>query len=171
MNSRIEKIVFADLDHVLTNVDIDNTSFLSYDPSKYKLSEHNLANFNKILHVTGASIVVASNWRRFKWPDIYWTFDGKKYKSPLEDFKKMYADDIIGMLPPKRHITKCEALELWFEDNPWFSKNDAYVILEDDLNEGYQAHPVFSKHLVLTDWHVGLTSKDARKAISILEER
>ena len=164
-NGIIDKIVFADLDHVLTNTDIDNTSFWSYDPSKYMLSKHNLASFNKVLDATGSKVVVASNWRRFKWPDIYWEFKGKAYKSLLESFKEMYKGTIIGTLP----ATKCEALELWFEDNPWFSKYGNYAILEDDLNEGYQDHPVFSKHLVLTDYHVGLTDNDASKAINIIE--
>ena len=76
---------------------------------------------------------------------------------------------IIGSLPPDRHITKCEALELWFEDNEWFNKKTSqYVILEDNTREGYQAHPIFYKHLVLTDYHYGLTKEDANKAISIL---
>lgn len=169
MNLGIDKIIFLDIDHVLTNVDVDGTSFWSYDSSRYKLSDYNLRNLDNILKSTGASIVIASNWRRFKWPDIYWEFKGQLYRSPLEDFKKSYDNEIIGMLPPERHATKCECLELWFEDNPWFSKNGSYVILEDDVNEGYQAHPIFIKHLILTDWHTGLTEEDSNRAIKILE--
>ena len=169
MNLGIDKIIFLDIDHVLTNVNVDNTSFLSYDPTKYKLSEYNLKNLNMILKSTGASIVIASNWRRFIFPDIYWEFNGKRFMSPLESFKKAYSSKIIGMLPVERHATKCECLDLWFEDNPWFSKKGCYVILEDDLNERYQAHPIFRKHLILTDFRTGLTSKDANSAIHILE--
>ena len=171
MNGRIDRIVFLDVDHVLTNTGIDNTSFLSYDPSKYRLSKVNLANLDKVLDTTGASIVIASNWRKFKKPNTAWLFDGKWYKSTLEPFKEMYGSKIIDMLPVEHGLTKCECLELWFEDNPWFSKHGKYVILEDDMREGYQAHPIYSKHLVLTDFHVGLTIEDASKAVSILEGR
>ena len=168
MNDNIDKIVFLDIDHVLTNTDIDNTSFWSYDPSKYKLSKVNLSNLDKVLDTTGASIVIASNWRKFKKPYTAWHFEGKWYESPLEPFKEMYGSKIIDMLPVEHGLTKCECLELWFEDNPWFSKHGHYVILEDDLREGYQRHLIYSKHLVLTDYHFGLTEADADRAILIL---
>ena len=169
MKNYPEKLIFLDLDHVLTNTDLDQSSFLSYDPSKYHLSLINLKFLDNILAKTDAKIVVASNWRRFVPPYIIWEYKGKQYKSIFEPFKKIYKDYIIGILPPDRHITKCEALELWFEDNEWFNKKSSrYVILEDDTREGYQAHPIFLKHLILTDYHVGLTEKDANKAISIL---
>ena len=169
MKNYPEKLIFLDLDHVLTNTDLDQSSFLSYDPAKYHLSELNLKFLDKILNETKAKIVIASNWRRFVPPYIFWEFKGKRYRSIFESFKIMYKDYIIGILPPDRHITKCEALELWFEDNEWFDKKTSkYVILEDDTREGYQAHPIFYKHLILTDYHVGLTENDANKAISIL---
>lgn len=169
MNLGIDKIVFLDIDHVLTNTDIDNTSFLSYDPSKYKLSEVNLVNLDKVLDSTGASIVVTSNWRKFKQPDAAWLFDGKWYESPLESLKERYGSKIIDMLPAEHGLSKCECLELWFEDNPWFSKHGHYVILEDDLREGYQRHLVYSKHLIMTDRRFGLTKASADKAIAILD--
>lgn len=169
MGKLADKVIFLDLDHVLTNTDLDNTSFRHLDPSKYKLSSINLKWLDKVLVETGAKIVIASNWRKFSPPNIFWHFEGKMYPSILEPFKKMYGNYIIGMLPPERHATKCECLELWFEDNPWLSKTeDKYVILEDDLREGYQRHLVYSKHLILTDYHVGLTEQDAAKAMSIL---
>ena len=168
MNLGIDKIIFLDVDHVLTNTDVDSTSFLSYDPSKYKLSLANLANLDRVLDATGAYIVIASNWRKFKKPNTAWLFDGKWYESTLEPLKELYGSRIIDMLPVEHGLTKCECLELWFEDNPWFSKHGHYVILEDDTREGYQKHLVYSKHLVLTDYHFGLTEADAEKAISTL---
>ena len=169
MDKLADKVIFLDLDHVLTYTDLDNTSFMHLDPSKYMLSKINLRWLDKILKSTGAKIVIASNWRKFTPPCTQWLHGGKLYNSTLEPLKKMYKEHIIGMLPPERHITKCDCLELWFEDNPWFSKlKDKYVILEDDLNEGYQRHLIYSKHLILTDYHVGLTEDDADKAIALL---
>lgn len=163
------KVIFLDLDHVLTNTDIDSTSFKHLDPSRYKLSKANMRWLDKILEKTGAKIVVASNWRKFSPPSINWLYRGKLYSSLLEPFKELYKSHIVGMLPPKRHTTKSECLELWFEDNPWMSKTTGkYVILEDDIREGYQENPFFAKHLILTDYHVGLTEHDADTAIEML---
>lgn len=168
MNDKIDRLIFLDLDHVLTNTSLDNTSFLSYDPSKYMLSKINLMHLDRILGATNAKIVIASNWRKFKKPYTAWYFEGKWYESILEPFKKLYSGKIIDTLPVEHNLTKCECLELWFEDNIWFSKHGHYVILEDDINERYQEHSIYSKHLVLTDYHVGLTDDDASKAIAML---
>ena len=165
-----DKIIFLDIDHVLTNTDLDNTSFKHFDPLKYKLSKINLHWLDVLLSKSNTKIVIASNWRKFTPPHTQWEYRGKLYNSTLEPFKKLYSRYIIGMLPPERHLTKCECLELWFEDNEWFSKSKSkYVILEDDLREGYQSHLIYSKHLVLTDYHVGLTESDVSKALSILK--
>lgn len=168
MNNNIDKIIFLDLDHVLTNTDLDNSSFLSFDPSKYRLSEINMKWLDKILEVTDAKIVISSNWRRFIPPHVIWDYKGKEYRSILEPFKAKYRADIIDMLPAERHATKCECLELWFEDNSWFSKHGKYAILEDDTREKYQEHHIYSKHLILTNYRFGLTETDADKAISFL---
>ena len=170
MVDAIDKIIFLDLDHVLTNTDLDQSSFLSFDPSKYHLSPINVKWLDKILDSTDAKIVIASNWRRFNYPNICWTYNGKQYRSILEPFKKKYKSQIIGMLPPTRYATKCECLDLWFEENHWFSIHDSkYVILEDDSRERYQEHEIFRKHLILTDYHVGLTEANANEAIAMLQ--
>ena len=165
----IDKIIFLDIDHVLTNTDIDGSSFMLLNPSTYRLSEVNMQWLDKILAMIDAKIVIASNWRKFTPPNNAWLYDGKWYQSPLEDFKAKYKGHVIGMLPPERHTTKRDCLELWLEDNPWFSKSKGkYVILEDDINEDYQNDMYFAKHLILTDFHFGLTEKDADKAIALL---
>ena len=169
MDSQCSKVIFLDIDGVLTNTAIDGTSFLSLDPSKYKLSRHNLKLLDKVLESTSAKIVIASNWRKFSDLDPVWHVDGKDFYSTLVPFKKMYAKHIIGMLPPKRHMTKCACLDLWFESNTWLPKQHSkYVILEDDESEMYQDNAVYSKHLVFTDYRYGLTMQDASKAIVLL---
>lgn len=165
----IDKIIFLDIDHVLTNTGIDNSSFRSLDPSKYRLSKVNLKWLDKILAATSAKIVIASNWRKFSPPNTRWLYDGKWYESTLEPFKELYRSYIIDMLPPKRHIPKSGCLDIWFESNKWFSKEEGkYAILEDDLREGYQDNATYAKHLVLTDYRYGLTEDDALRAVSIL---
>ena len=165
-------IIFLDIDHVLTNTEIDNTSYLHHDPSKYALSEYNLKNLDSILDKCGAKIVIASNWRRFEPPRTAWIYNGKQYESQLPKFREQYSQYIIDDLPHDRYLTKSEALELWCEDHmDDFSKSTSrYVILEDDPNEGYQDNMFFSKHLVLTDYRYGLSEKDVAKALKILKE-
>lgn len=169
MESKASKVIFLDIDGVLTNTDIDGTSFKHLDPSRYKLSEHNLKILGKVLEQTGAKIVITSNWRKFTGPDPVWHFGGKDYHSTLVPFIQMHSKHVIGMLPPERHISKCDCLELWFEDNPWLSKSKGkYVIFEDELSEMYQENLEYAKHLVLTDYHYGMTEQDASKAIALL---
>ncbi len=172
MKCKPTSIIFLDIDGVLTNTDIDDTSFLSFDPSKYRLSAFNMSVLDTLIEASGAKIVVASNWRRFTPPNTSWRLNGKDYASTLEPFKHMYKDDIIGMLPPDRHCTKAECLSLWFSKNPWISKRDgSYVILEDDASEGYQLDPDYAKRLVMTNFHYGLTQADAQQALEILHAR
>jgi hypothetical protein len=163
-------IIFLDIDHVLTNTDVDDTSYLNYDPSKYSLSEYNLKNLDKILDASGAKIVIASNWRRFVPPRNSWLYNGKHYMNQLPKFRERYSDYIIDDLPHDRYLNKSEALELWCEyhcEN--FSKaKDRYLILEDDIREGYQDNVNFRKHLVLTDYHYGLSENDVKKSFEIL---
>jgi hypothetical protein len=47
--------------------------------------------------------------------------------------------------------------------------NDKYVILEDDIKEGYQNNMIFKDHLILTDYRYGLSENDAKNAIKILK--
>ena len=169
MDTRPDKLVFLDIDHVLTNTCIDGSSFFCYDPASYRLSQVNLAALDYVLSESCAKIVIASNWRRFIGVDPVWEFNGELYRSPLPEFQRRYSKHIIGMLPPHRHMTKCEALELWFRENTWFSKTEGrYVILEDDIKERYQDDAAFIKHLIMTDLRTGLTHEDARHAVEIL---
>ena len=70
----------------------------------------------------------------------------------------------------ERHLSKSEALELWFEDNPWTSKaNGKYVVLEDEPEaEGFSVHPIFYKHTIKTSRESGFTREDAERALQIL---
>lgn len=169
MENRPDKIIFLDIDHVLTNTSLDNTSFLHLDPAKYRLSEINLKILDKLLEKSGAKIIIASNWRKFSFDIPYWVYGGKRYYSLLNAFKERYGNYIVGALPPDRHINKSQALSLWFEDNSWFSKTTGkYVILEDDPDEEYQDDIIYAKHLVMTDPKFGLTEDNLAEALRIL---
>lgn len=167
------RILFLDLDGVLTNTEIDQSSYLCEDPSRYKISKYNLDNLLSVLKkFDDTRIVISSNWRRFDSKNPLWEYKGKTYFGLLPETRKILKKWIVDDLPHDRHITKSEAMELWFEDNSWFKKNsltNKYVILDDDWREGYLEHPIFSKHLVYTDVKYGFDQNDIEKACRILK--
>jgi len=169
MTSPASQILFLDIDGVLTNVQ-DGSSYLCGNPKTYGISEANFILLKKILQAhPQAKIVISSNWRRWEDPNPSWVYNGQTFYGALPKLRKRLSKKIIGDLTHERHLNKTEALELWFEDNEWLSKTSGkYVILDDDWREGYQAHPIFSKHLVFTDWRLGLVEDDAARAIEIL---
>lgn len=169
-----KKIIFIDIDGVLTNVE-DGSSYLCGDPSTYRISERNLANLMLVLDSSPSTrVVVSSNWRRFddngKWS--YCRFGSVyAFKNQLPKLRRMLSKWIIGDLTHERHLSKSEALELWFEDNPWASKiHGKYVIFEDEPEaEGFTAHPIFYKHTIKTSRDVGLAEEDAARALAFLK--
>ena len=167
-----EKVLFLDIDGILTNIN-DGSSFLCGDPSTYRISEKNLANLMTLLEKEPKlKIVISSNWRRFEGDDPSWTCFGKTYHGCLPKHRTILKKWIIGDLTHERHLNKAEALELWFEDNEWMSKNNSkYVILEDDvLREGFSMHPIFYKHTIETSPQFGLSEEDVERAIAILKD-
>ena len=162
--------IFLDIDGVLTNIN-DRSSYLCEDPKTYRLSKTNLSNLKMILdRCPDSRVVISSNWRRFIGDKPCWEFRGKIFYGLLPELRKILKPWIVGDLTHERYLSKSEAMELWFEDNPRFSKTlGKYVILEDDVQrEGFSLHPIFYKHLIATSKDQGLTAKDASKAISML---
>ena len=165
-----EKIIFIDIDGVLTNVK-DGSSYLCGNPSTYRISEKNLENLLVVLEAEPETrVVVSSNWRRFEGDHPAWECGGKTYFGCLPKLRELLAKWIIGDLTHERHLSKSEALELWFEDNPWLSKKSGkYVILEDESwREGFASHPIFYKHTIETSRESGFTREDAERALQIL---
>lgn len=171
MPSRALKICFLDLDGVLTSIE-DGTSYLCENPLKYGISAMNFKNLQKIIDgdPENTKIVISSNWRRFTEQHPFWIYGGKKYFNFLPKVREKLGKLVLGDIPHDQGLSKSEAMELWFEDNSWFSKTTGhYVILEDDPSrEGFLSHPIFSKHLVATSYETGLTEKDAETALKVL---
>lgn len=164
------RLLFLDIDGVLTNVQ-DGSSYLCENPKTYGISEMNFMRLKKILQAyPHAKIIISSNWRRWEDPRPSWEYKGKIFYGVLPKLRKLLSKKIIDDLTHEWHLNKSEAMELWFEDNPWFSKTSSkYVILDDDWREGYLEHPIFSKHLVYVDSRYGLQDEDVEKACKILK--
>lgn len=163
-------VIFLDIDGVLTNLE-DGSSYLCEDPNSYRISKKNFKNLVSVLkEVPDSRVVISSNWRKFEGKNPCWRFNGRIYESQLPKLRKMLGDLVIGDLPHDHGLSKSEAMELWFEDNGWISKKHGkYVILDDDVTEGYHANQFFFKHLIYTSIKTGFTELGAKSAIKILK--
>ena len=166
-----EKVIFIDIDGVLTNVE-DGSSYLCGNPSTYRISEKNLENLLLVLKAEPQTrVVISSNWRRFEGDHPAFEYNRKIYYGCLPKLRWMLSKWIVGDLTHERHLTKSEALELWFEDNSWLSKKfGKYAILEDEpFAEGFSSHPIFYKHTVKTNKQIGFSREDVEKTLSLIK--
>jgi hypothetical protein len=155
-----ENLIFLDFDGVCNSFDYG--SYLNHKNTKYGYDEKIIKRLRHICKYGNARIVISSNWRRFPLDGSYtFTYNDEKVTchNPLPKLCDALGDLIVGTLPKDRHMSKSEALEIWFEYNQQF--DGKYAILDDDLREGYQYVPAFKKNLWLTDPMFGLTDKIA----------
>lgn len=145
-------VIFLDFDGVCNS--FETGSYLTHTPDQYGVDPKIMDRINDICVKTDARIVISSNWRRFE-PDGSYRFNKNWYKNPIMKLVENLGHHIAGCLPLDRHITKSEALQLWFEDHPDFEGN--YAILDDDEREGFQHVPRFKKNFWLTDMRYGVT--------------
>lgn len=105
-----------------------------------------IVNLESIPVETGADIIVSSSWRRLGKETLIrvWVHNGRCSRR------------LVGTIPVE--IAKRDAIVAWIAAHP----DDRYVILD--------AEDLRLQNQVRTDPEVGLTLKDAREAISILNK-
>lgn len=105
-----------------------------------------IVNLESIPVETGADIIVSSSWRRL----------GKETLIRVWEHNGRCSRRLVGTTPVE--IAKRDAIVAWIAAHP----DDRYVILD--------AEDLRLQNQVRTDPEVGLTLKDAREAISILNK-
>ena len=161
--------IFLDIDGVLTSQQETPGSYINHEPEEYGLSKSCVKRLLKLADQLKAKVIVSSNWRRFT-DDGTWCHMGTKVvKTPLPALKKVLGDRYAGDLTHEQHLTKSEALELWFEDTGLDWKACRYVVFDDDLREGF-SWSKFRTHFILTNDETGLTDADCKKAVEILSK-
>jgi hypothetical protein len=164
--------VILDVDGVMTDLDSDIGSYITHSGEKYGVSKDPLNRLMRLLSDTGAKVVISSNWRRFDetGPGSIWRnmlYEGTH--NPLPKLKASLKSCWLCDLPKVRHITKSQALRMWFDENHLDPEKCKYVIFDDDMREGF-AESEFKDHFIHTDYHTGLTDEDCEKAKEILNK-
>jgi hypothetical protein len=161
-----ETIIFLDIDGVL--LPFQGKHFASTCGSLFP--DHTMEAFSLILQeMEGAKIVLSSTWRvqdRFRKEIIAGLRSyGYAYGGPLLEAEFMDLTD------PDMHGERQHEIHDWLQRNP--DKVGAWIALDDEeLMEGSEnaaRRAVFQGHVVKTESHMGLTVKNARYAIGLLQ--
>jgi hypothetical protein len=165
-SSTAETIIFLDIDGVL--LPFEGRRFASTCGSLFP--DHTLEAFSLILQeMDGVKIVLSSTWRvqdRFRKEIIAGLRSyGYAYGGPLLEAEFMDLTD------PDMHSERQHEIYDWLQRNQ--DKVGAWVALDDEeLMEGAEnaaRRAVFQGHVVRTESHIGLTVKNARYAIGLLQ--
>ena len=166
------KLIFLDIDGVLNPTHYMNAMYKLWKASFNEIKSHdeygqlffyhNCNALKKIVDETGAKIVISSTWR----------MAGESEMKALWQHRKL-AGEIIGITPTETAVVEsgeaefydmvCRGMEIahWIKHNN-FTGN--YVIIDDTEDMLKEQEQFF----VVTNGFVGLTFKDADKAIEIL---
>jgi len=152
--------VFLDIDGVLNSKESFHKKFIETGTC-LNTSEHVsnvlVEHLNTLIDKTNASIVISSAWRL--------CFDITKIKKVLEASGFRHNDKIVGCTPLLR-FSCFRGLEIqtWMESHG-VHKHEI-VILDDNSD---MVH--LMDRLVQTDFNIGLTKKNVKEAISLLNRK
>lgn len=138
------KLIFLDVD----GVSVNRTSLMVASGFKAPADPGCVAALNRIIEATGAAIVVSSTWRiaGLDWMKdklAEWGVQGAVHGATRE-FCDMRGHEIGAYLVAHAECSR-------------------FVILDDDSDMG-----TLSKYLVQTEFELGLTEHDAKRAITVL---
>lgn len=165
------RIVFLDIDGCLTTVE-DGSSFLCMDDATYRISEKKAVMLLHLLYETDANVVISSNWRKFG-DDGCWICGNLRFKNNLPHLRTILGDRYLGDLPYYRGegLTKAETLEKWGESVGADFDTMNFVVIDDDLSEGFLDNPKFRSRYVHCISKTGMTSEQCDIAKRLFSER
>ena len=175
------KVIFLDIDGVLNVISHDHDEFGS------QFHKHFVENLRRIIHMTGAKIVISSSWRKNGLEEMQAMWKHRNYPGEVIDvtpslyLKKgggiQFWNDKIRQHPtPKIHgysIPRGAEIEYWLK-NEAKEPVESYVILDDDTDMLLSQKDNFiccsgnQDHEDCIDIGYGLTRRNAFKAIYIL---
>lgn len=162
------KVIFLDIDGVLNSTkSIKKNKSTDYGRFYDNPSMESIRALNQIIAKTGAVCVISSVWRLgCDWMNIWRILDLCGFDG-----------EIIGSTPINNKGRGSEIAQWLIDeasgDNLTVTRNEirpveSYVIIDDDVFDITEKGQ--KKHIIKTDSEVGLTGKDAEKAIKILND-
>ena len=143
------KIIFLDIDGVLNN---DNTPPYPKGWPESHIHDDLVAKVERLAQQSGAKIVMSTSWRA--------KFSAPEFQELLG--KKGLTAEIIDCTPLKfSYRDRSGDIRDWLDDNAELGV-EKFVALDD-----VQMYNM-NGHLVLTDYHKGITDDDVEKALKIL---
>jgi len=167
-----KKIVFLDIDGVMTSFGDTPGSYITHGEAGYGISPSCFNRLKKLLEDEDAKVIISSNWRKFDddGPRSFWISSYGRIQNPLPKLRAMLGDLLAGELPKVRHMVKSNVLSRWMEDNNVNETNTKFVVFDDDPDEGFQMTEDFNikNHFIMTKLEMGLTDDDVKRAKEIL---
>jgi len=145
--SRKCKYIFLDIDGVITTP----SSGYCLDPAKMML-------LGKLICSTDSWLVISSSWRAADVPDtiLNLTDYDNEY---VRDYPFMFTNRIAG-ITPRLNGTRGDEIKAYLKERPC----DSYIILDDECDFLPDQMP----YLIRTDGNLGLTEKDVKEGIALL---
>lgn len=163
------KVVFLDIDGVLNTKEWQGrmTSDTLKDEFGYAFNPVAVANLTHIIDETGAEIVISSSWKFYGVAKLREMWKNRNLPGTILDITPNTVSDevLLNANLEEIELGVCRGNEI----KEWLSRHKQkvsnYVIIDDfdDLL------PEQEEHAVITNTFMGITEKDAEKAIIILE--
>lgn len=134
-----KKIVFLDVDGVMTSFTDTPGSYMTHGEDGYGISPSCFNMLIQLLKDEDAKVIISSNWRKFDddGPRSFWMSPNGKVQNPLPKLREMLGDFLVGELPKVRHMEKSDVLLQWMTDNGINESNTKFVVFDDDPDEGF----------------------------------
>lgn len=156
------KIIFLDVDGVLNHIGCRTRT----PGGVYFVEDDKIKLLKELAGATGAKIVLTSSWRK-GWFD----FDNGITSEDNTDFCMLreklleYGLEIMSRTPITNRGHRGSEIDMWL--NAWKGENIESIVILDDHAD---MHP-YSQFLVRTFFEDGLTRKDVKRAIKILNQK
>ncbi|MDF9825634.1 hypothetical protein M2475_002033 [Breznakia sp. PF5-3] len=153
------KVVFLDIDGVLNSYKYMEKPFVLKGKNYHFIDKKNIANLKEIINKTNAVIVLSSTWRLSFYDDL--TSNNKMGEALIYALKE--ANLSLYAMTPYNGIDRYQEIQEWLLEHPEVS---TYIILDDTDYDWKDIKPYW----IPCNPKVGLTKKDAKKAIRLLGE-
>jgi hypothetical protein len=145
------KVLFLDIDGVMNNFHMRNFGQKFSEPSRDALN-------SIVERVPELKIVISSAWRMHGLVYMQKMLHKNKIKGALDEFDGTNVIDCTG----REDGIRGHQIQCWLDRNPGVT---SFVILDDESDMGH-----LMDKLVKTNSFVGLTSKEADRAVEILNK-